>query len=303
MPTLLVQPIPYQGSKRNLAKYILSYFPDPIVNLYEPFAGSGAITLASAYQKKAGHYFLNDLNAPLMVLWDWMINRPEELSEGYEGLWNEQLTDPKLFYSQVRDRFNTTFQPFDFLYLLARGVKGAIRYNSLGQYNQSPDNRRLGKKPDTMKQDILTVSSWLMGRSSLSAIDYRQATINATPDDLVYLDPPYQGTCTGRDNRYYSGVVFDDLVEYLEDLNNRSVPWILSYDGSSGDKTYGKNLPKEVHGYHLLINAGRSSQDTLNGGDAITYESVYLSESLISRINLSTQEIEGRIKSSQLSLL
>ncbi len=246
MATLLVQPIPYQGSKRNLAKYIISYFPETILNLYEPFVGSGAITLASAYQNKASHYFLNDLNAPLMDLWDWMINRPVDLADGYVRLWNEQIADPKMFYSQVRDRFNATNHPCDFLYLLARGVKGAIRYNATGQYNQSPDNRRLGKKPETMRKDIASVSTWLSGRSTLSSVDYRRATQSATTLDLVYLDPPYQGTCTGRDNRYYSGIVFDDLVGYLEDLNGRSVPWILSYDGIYGDKTYGKNLPKEV---------------------------------------------------------
>lgn len=305
MSTLLVQPIPYQGSKRNLAKYILGYFPSIVLNLYEPFAGSGAITLASASQNKATSYFLNDLNAPLMELWGWMINRPLELSQEYERLWQEQLPDPRSFYLEVRERFNNSFQPSDFLYLLARGVKGAIRYNSQGQYNQSPDNRRLGKNPKTMRKDILAVSKWLKGKTTISAVDYRQATLNATPNDLVYLDPPYQGTCTGRDNRYYSGVEFDDLVAYLEELNTREVPWILSYDGQSGDKTYGKPIPPGVHGHHLLINAGRSSQDTLNGGTAITYESVYLSESLIlkSKIQLPTEENEGRMKSTQLSLL
>lgn len=259
--------------------------------------------MASAYHQRATHYYLNDLNAPLMTLWDWMINYPDELSDGYEQLWNEQLPNPKLFYSQVRERFNTSFEACDFLYLLARGVKGAIRYNSSGQYNQSPDNRRLGKRPETMRQDIQAVSGWLSGRSTLTAVDYRLATQQATPNDLVYLDPPYQGTCTGRDNRYYSGIKFDDLVEYLEDLNNRLVPWILSYDGTTGEKTYGKELPKEVHGYHLLINAGRSSQDTLNGGNAITYESVYLSEILKSQIDMSPQENKGKIKISQPSLL
>lgn len=303
MSILLVQPIPYQGSKRNLAKYILKYFPSLVVNLYEPFAGSGAITLASASQNKATHYFLNDLNSPLMTLWYWMINYPEELAKEYQNLWNEQLSDPKGFYSQVRDRFNANFQPTDFLYLLARGVKGAIRYNSQGQYNQSPDNRRLGKKPETMRKDILTVSKWLKNKTTISAMDYREATTNATPNDLVYLDPPYQGTCTGRDNRYYSGVKFDDLVQYLEDLNSSQVPWILSYDGSRGDKTYGKKLPKEVHGYHLLVNAGRSSQDTLNGGNAITYESVYLSAFLKSIIKLPPQESKDRVNSTQLTIL
>jgi len=34
-------PIPYQGSKRNLASQILRFFPDEINRLVEPFAGSG----------------------------------------------------------------------------------------------------------------------------------------------------------------------------------------------------------------------------------------------------------------------
>ena len=36
----LPHPIPYQGSKRNLAPDILRYFPEQIDVLYEPFAGS-----------------------------------------------------------------------------------------------------------------------------------------------------------------------------------------------------------------------------------------------------------------------
>jgi len=303
LAVLQIHPIPYQGSKRNLAKYILKYFPNSLANLYEPFAGSGAITLVSAFQNKAKYYFLNDLNAPLMVVWDWMINRPKELADGYEKLWNEQLDNPKEFFVQVRNRFNTSFDPCDFLYLLARGVKGAIRYNTLGQYNQSPDNRRLGKKPATMRKDILAVSKWLSGRTTLSAVNFWQATQSANSDDLVYLDPPYQGTCTGKDNRYYSGVEFDHLVSYLKDLNKREIPWILSYDGYSGEKTYGKPLPIGIFGYHLIINAGRSSQDTLNGGKAETYESVYLSDILKSKINLAPQENKDRIITIQNSLL
>lgn len=45
-------PIPYQGSKRNLAKQILSFFPNDTRVLFEPFAGSAAISIAAAFKKK-----------------------------------------------------------------------------------------------------------------------------------------------------------------------------------------------------------------------------------------------------------
>ena len=66
----LQPPIPYQGSKRNLADKILTYFPLKINRLFEPFAGSAALTIASAYYCKANHFIINDINEPLMRLWD-----------------------------------------------------------------------------------------------------------------------------------------------------------------------------------------------------------------------------------------
>jgi len=49
-------PIPYQGSKRNLAKYILPFFPQDVGTLFEPFAGSAAISIAAASHGKATRY-------------------------------------------------------------------------------------------------------------------------------------------------------------------------------------------------------------------------------------------------------
>ena len=48
-------PIPYQGSKRGIARLILKYFPDDVDTLIEPFAGSAAVSLAVAnHQTSAG---------------------------------------------------------------------------------------------------------------------------------------------------------------------------------------------------------------------------------------------------------
>ena len=45
--------VQYQGSKRNLAPEIIRYFPDKINRIIEPFAGTCAVTILSAYEKKA----------------------------------------------------------------------------------------------------------------------------------------------------------------------------------------------------------------------------------------------------------
>ena len=56
----------------------------------------------------------------------------------------------------------------------------------------------------------------------------------------------------------------------------------VSYDGRTGDKTYGAPLPDSLGLTHLEIEAGRSTQSTLLGRDDITYESLYLSPELAS---------------------
>ena len=202
----LPHPIPYQGSKRHLAAEILHYFPSKIKTLYEPFAGSAAISIAAASNNLANHYHINDLNEPLTSLFFEMIYNPATISDMYKHLWYEQLDNPKEFYQTIRTEFNATGRADYFLYLLARCVKASIRYNSKGEFNQSADNRRKGARPDTMRNQIFGVSYLLKDRATVTSNDYRSVLSKVRKDDLVYMDPPYQGVCGNRDSRYLKDI-------------------------------------------------------------------------------------------------
>lgn len=284
-------PIPYQGSKRNLAKYILPFFPLEIKTLFEPFSGSAAISIAAAVHGKATHFHLNDVNQPLIALWNEIINNPKEISAQYESLWMEQQGNERKYYDIVRDNFNKTKRPDYLIYLLARCVKASVRYNANGDFNQSPDNRRLGRNPQQMKDDIFAVSSLLKNKTTLTSADYKEVLKKATSKDLVYMDPPYQGVCATGDPRYFSGIDFDEFMQELKKLNSRNVPFILSYDGRTGKKSYGQNLPDELGMYRLEVEAGRSTQATLLGRDEVTIESVYLSSNLVQKLHIAPTEV------------
>ncbi len=291
-------PIPYQGSKRKLAKYILAYFPQDVGTLIEPFAGSAAVTIAAAALGKASRFHINDLNAPLMMLWDEMINNPQGLSEKYAHLWTEQQNNAREYYYHIRDKFNRTHLPEYLLYLLARCVKASVRYNPRGEFNQSPDNRRLGRQPKRMSEDIRAVSNLLRGRIAITSKDYRDALLVAKRRDLVYMDPPYQGVCGSGDPRYYGGIDFDKFIHSLMELNERGISFILSYDGRTETKTYGEKLPEQLGMRWIEVNAGRSTQATLLGRNATTYESLYLSKALVSRLGPDIQDIEMNLSKS-----
>lgn len=252
--------------------------------LIEPFAGSGAISLACAGRGRSKRYWLNDVNQPLSNLLDLIVNQPDETADFYESLWRDKDSDHLNKFYSVRQQFNETRDPRLLLYLLARCVKGAVRYNSGGDFNQSPDKRRLGTQPARMRSNFTAVSMLLRGRTTFSSRDFREVFEETSKKDVVYMDPPYQGVCNTRDHRYSSGVEFSDFVTGLDELNRRDVRFLVSYDGRLGDKSYGEPLPDFLDLVLVEIEAGRSSQATLLGQEVITVESLYLSRSLADEV-------------------
>lgn len=277
MASRVPHPVPYQGSKRRLAQAILSYIPPRQYHrLIEPFAGSAAVTLAAAHEGLFTSYLLGDVLPPLAQLWAAITEDPLRVAEAYESLWHREHAAPLVAYYDIRKEFNHYRDPARLLFLLARCVKNAVRFNPSGEFNQSPDKRRGGTLPATMRSNLVRAHQLLAGRCQVRCGDFFDLAEQSRPGDFVYLDPPYQGTSDGRDKRYITGVPRDRVIACLELLNSKGVPFILSYDGSYGGKSYGEALPKEI-GLQVLLNVGRSSQATLNGEDHSTVESLYIS--------------------------
>lgn len=280
--------VQYQGSKRLLASEIVRYFPEHVDRLIEPFCGTCAVTIYAALKANCDSYWINDINSPLITMMQECIEEPDRLADNYTSVWNGQFAEGENnidYFYKIRDRFNAGEKtPEYMLFLLARVVKGAVRYNDNGDLNQSCDKRRYGTKPTTLRKSATDISNLLKGKTSYSSLDYREVLAQARPGDLIYMDPPYQGTSNHenpRDNRYIQGVQFDDFVKALALLNGKHVDYIVSYDGQTGDKVIGKKLPESLGLTHVLIDAGTSAQATLMGKKAITYESLYFSPGLI----------------------
>lgn len=255
-----------------------------MTRLVEPFAGSGAISLACAGRGRSDEYWLNDLNRPLTELLALIVNRPQEAADCYQSIWRGRAADHLRHYYSIRDRFNHTNDPRLLLYLLARCVKSSVRYNGAGQFNQSPDKRRLGTHPARMRRNIVAVSTLLRGRATFTSWDFGEVLRSVRSSDVVYLDPPYQGVGGTRDHRYSSSVSFDDFCSGLDHLNLKGVRYAVSYDGRAGDTAYGQPLPGSLDLVLMEIEAGRSSQATLLGRNATTVESLYLSQSLAEEV-------------------
>jgi DNA adenine methylase len=276
--------VQYQGSKRLLASSILQYMPNTFERLVEPFSGMAAITIAVAQEKRASAYHINDINGPLVSLLKEVIISPENLVLRYEKLWKEQFVFAEghiQHFYKVREDFNNGDEsPEKMLYLLARCVKGSVRYGKTGKFNQSPDKRRHGVNPKNIAKSAYSISCLLRDKSSFSSKDYREIFEMVRPGDLIYIDPPYQGVTNTRDNRYFAGISYEDFVTAIDTLNKKSIDFLISYDGECGGKSYGMELPKYLGCQKMLLNAGLSSQGTLLGKQQTTYEALYISKNL-----------------------
>ena len=278
----LPHPIPYQGSKRNLAPLIGLYVPTDVRTWYEPFAGSAAMALWTMRHRKPRRIVLGDSLTPIIELWRAILDQPQTTAVRYAEIWHGQKPGDTEYFNRVRERFNRDRDPVDLLYLLCRCVKNSVRFNAKGLFTQSVDKRRLGMRPDRMRAAVEGAAELLRGRTEVRAGDWLDTLADAGPGDFAYMDPPYLGTSTGRDRRYAEWMTQERLVQGLQSLNARGIRFALSYDGRCGDRVYGPPLPEVLMMTRLEIHAGRSSQATLNGGTDETVESLYLSRDLAS---------------------
>lgn len=277
----LPHPIPYQGSKRGLAPQIAQYLPEHVSTWYEPFVGSGAMTILAAHKRIAKHYVIGDVLPPIVELWNVILKQPHETTRYYAEVWQGQESAGSDYFNTVRARYNLERNPIDLLYLICRCVKNAIRFNSkTGNFTQSVDKRRLGMHPDRMSDAIIGVSQMLAGKTEVRTGDWLDTTSDATHRDFIYMDPPYMGTSIGKDKRYAEQMLPERLIGGLEQVLARKVPFALSYDGTTGGREYGPPLPATLGLTRLMLHAGKSSQATLVGKSEVTLESLYLSPHL-----------------------
>ena len=79
----------WSGSKRSQVEDIIKHMPDNIENFYEPFVGSGIVTLTllkeySSKLSKNCNIYCSDINNDIITLWNIVKNNPDELYNKYE---------------------------------------------------------------------------------------------------------------------------------------------------------------------------------------------------------------------------
>lgn len=260
--------IKWSGSKRSQSEIIKSFLPDTFDTYYEPFIGGGSMLYAINPDKSV----CGDICEPLIDLWKEIRDNPEKLAEEYRVRWNRLQDEGYTAYYEIRDDFNRDKSPYDLMFLSRTCVNGLIRFNEKGEFNNSLHYSRKGINPATLEKIIKDWSEHVKHVDFVSD-DYTVTTASAKEGDIIYLDPPYFHT----KGRYFGTINFNHFLQYLNDLNNRGIKWILSFDGKRGDEDYTVPIPEELYRRHILIPSGNSTfRKVIDKETEQVLESLYL---------------------------
>lgn len=179
----------WAGGKSAIAERIRSLLPsDARERVYrEPFLGGGAMFFYLQPQKA----ILSDTVKSLIDTYKMVQKQVELLIHRLEKLRVDHNDDH--FY-KIRDRFNRerSAEVLDraawLIYLNKTCYNGLFRTNRSGEFNV-PVGRFAN--PRVVDPEKLRVASGLLSRAKLKHATFDELVRDAEPDDLIYLDPPY----------------------------------------------------------------------------------------------------------------
>lgn len=256
------------GNKQRFAETIISYMPTTFENYYEPFLGSGAVMAELLYYDATmlfpsfKHAYGSDVLPFLIDIFNLTKKNPNALSKYYENEISDYYTRPIEKYDEIRDRFNSNHNPYDFLLLSRTCYSGVIRFRKADGYMSTPRGPHKPISPDTFRK---RVDQWhqLLKKASFSCESYVDAMDRAVEGDVVYCDPPY----THSQSIIYGAQDFsiDVLWEKIYKCKSRGVRVLLSINGmrDSKKKDISVTPPDGLFERKMLVNCGISMIDRL----------------------------------------
>ncbi|MEZ4662118.1 MAG: Dam family site-specific DNA-(adenine-N6)-methyltransferase [Caldilineaceae bacterium] len=228
MAKIYVPPIKCQGIKTKLVEWIkdvVDWSGDG--RWIEPFVGSGVVGF-NLLPKKA---VFSDINPHLIEFYNAIQREnitPAVARQFLEAEGVKLAQSGADYYYEVRERFNNSHAPLDFLFLNRSCFNGVIRFNQKGGFNVP-----FGHKPQRFAPAYITkiVNQIAFVADCVKTYDWKfvhqdfgLALASATPQDHIYCDPPY----IGRHVDYFNSWDEEQEMRLYQKLKNSPAHFVLS---------------------------------------------------------------------------
>ena len=237
----------WTGNKTAIMPELIKHLPSG-PRLVEPFAGSCAVMMATDYP----HYLVADINADLINMYQVIKDEVEHFIAISKALFACNNFSEQ--YYVIREEFNhlhsldLIWKAAYFLFLNRHCYRGLCRYNRAGHFNVPYGNY---KAPYFPEAEIRTFAEKAQ-RATFICASYDETLALLVPGDVIYCDPPYDGTFSAY---HTAGFTEDDqyqLASILERRASEGHPVIVSNSDTFLTRSLYRNFT------HNRINVKRS---------------------------------------------
>ena len=251
-------PLFYVGDKRKLMSQIMTYFPNHIDRLIEPFVGGGSVFM----NVDADGFLLNDLNYIVIQIHSMLSSYCDRKDDFFRevfslinkyGLTSRFLGIPQEHgkssdckdvnreaYNRMKIDFNSGGKKdIMLLYLLIiYGFNHMIRFNKKGDFNLPVGNLDFNENVYNALNDYFAQTETKQPQWHSQDYSAFLAEIEFRKDDLVYLDPPYL-ISSSEYNKMWNEECERNLIREMDRLDAMGVRFAVSnaitYRGEKND--------------------------------------------------------------------
>lgn len=251
-------PLFYVGDKRKLISQIMTYFPNHIDRLIEPFVGGGSVFM----NVDADGFLLNDLNYIVIQIHSMLSSYCDRKDDFFRevfslinkyGLTSRFLGIPQEHgkssdckdvnreaYNRMKIDFNSGGKKdIMLLYLLIiYGFNHMIRFNKKGDFNLPVGNLDFNENVYNALNDYFAQTETKQPQWHSQDYSAFLAEIDFRKDDLVYLDPPYL-ISSSEYNKMWNEECERNLIKEMDRLDAMGVRFAVSnaitYRGKKND--------------------------------------------------------------------
>lgn len=224
---IIVPPIKCQGIKTDLVEWIKSKINFHYNTWYEPFCGTCVVGFNVRPQKA----IFSDNNPHLINFYQAIKNKTityNAVKDFLETEGDKLFQSNGEYYYDVRNRFNNSKNPLDFLFLNRACFNGLIRFNSKGGFNTPfcrKPNRFAKSYITKITNQVKAVSEIILDNDyDFIYQDFTQTIKLTNENDLIYCDPPY----IDRHADYFTSWNLDNEKMLYRSLKESNVKFILS---------------------------------------------------------------------------
>ncbi len=245
-----VPPLKCQGIKTKLTEWIKDHSTlENNGTWYEPFMGSGVV----GFNVRPPRAIFADINPHIVNFYNAI--KKGEITAGIAKEFLEHegdllQTKGESYYYEVRERFNQSNKPLDFLFLNRACFNGVMRFNRKGFFNVP-----FGHKPNRFAKAYITkITNQIKYVTQATSqydwqffcSDFRKLIPQATEGDFIYCDPPY----IGRHVDYFNTWTEKEEQELYDLMSGTPAKFILSTWHSNRYRT---NPAIEKYAYRFTI--------------------------------------------------